>query len=886
MKKKEMRINSHVERFEPDPLVGLSKEQVDQRKAQKLTNKTSQKYGRGYAKIFVRHLLTFFNIMYVVITVMLIIAAALQFGKDVNRFDRIALPDFTFLLIVSINTIIGLVQEIKSKITIDKLTLLSQPSVTVVRNGKKQEISVSEVVLDDILFLTIGKEIAADAVVIEGELEVNESQLTGESNSICKKEGHELYSGSFVVSGNCYAKVEHVGEENEINKLTSQAKNYKRPHSIILGSIGLFLKIVAVIFVITGFSMLYIYMTKYGEDFSVAVKSTSAALIGMIPAGIYLITSVSLALSQMRLAKKRTLVQDMYCIEMLARTDVLCLDKTGTLTDGTMSVIRFIDKREVEEDSYREQPKIEDIMSSVNKALMDTNTTSKALVNYFGYSRIYKPIEKMSFSSERKYSVVAFAKLGNYLVGAPEVLLNKDFKKYSSEINEFAKEGLRVVALAHSLENIDSIIEKGLSQPAILDALVLIEDQIRPDAYETIQYFKENDVQIKIISGDNPVTVAEVARRVGVDRANEYISLDGMSDDDVYQIANSYTVFGRVKPEQKKIIVRALKESGKTVAMTGDGVNDIPALKEADCSIAMASGNDAVRKVAQLVLLDSNFSSMPSVVKEGRRVINNVERSASLFLVKTLFIILLAILTLIGFIGKFAPDGDGTFPIASTKQLLLLEAFAIGIPSFYLAIQSDFTKFKGNFLYNVLKKALPGALAITIEVMVAYIFAKMLGLTPAEVKTLSVLCATGSCFMVLFLAFKPFNKQRVIIFISLVLVVVFTIILSMEHVEFTIPVINLNINFNSIFGFEKLYELVKTPIEGGFEYSVNATGLMMAIILIMFSYVLITAITSLLSYVEKRLNKTFTDDMLEFTGQGRSIEEFFLNKKNKRKNKK
>lgn len=883
MKKKEIFIDTNVERFEPDPLVGLTKEQVELRKSQRLINKTDQKIGRGYAKIFARHLLTFFNIMYVVITVLLAIAAALQVGKNIPHYDRISLPDFTFLLIVSINTIIGLVQEIKSKITIDRLSLLSQPSVTVIRDGKKHEISINEVVLDDIMFLTIGKEITADAIVVSGELEVNESQLTGESNSISKKEGQQLFSGSFVVSGNCYAKVEHVGDDNEINKLTSLAKNYKRPRSMILSSIGLFLKIVSVIFVITGFSMLYIYMTKYGEDFTVAMKSTSAALIGMIPAGIYLITSVSLALSQMRLAKKRTLVQDMYCIEMLARTDVLCLDKTGTLTDGTMSVIRFIDKREFDDDDFNEHPKIEDIVSSINKALMDTNTTSKALVNYFGYSRIYKPIEQMAFSSERKYSVVAFAKLGNYLVGAPEILLNKDFKKYSAEINEYAKEGLRVVALAHSLENIDSIIENGLSSPAILDALILIEDQIRPDAYETIQYFKENDVQIKIISGDNPVTVSEVARRVGVDRANEYISLDGMSDEDVYQIANSYTVFGRVKPDQKKIIVRALKESGKTVAMTGDGVNDIPALKEADCSIAMASGNDAVRKVAQLVLLDSNFSSMPSVVKEGRRVINNVERSASLFLVKTLFIILLAILTLVGFIGRFAPDGDGTFPISSTKQLLLLEAFAIGIPSFYLAIQSDFTKFKGNFLFNILKKALPGAIAITIEVMVAYIFAKMLGLTSAEVKTLSVLCATGTCFMVLFLAFKPFNKQRILIFIGLVSIVLISILFSMEHVEFTIPVINLNINFNSIFGFERLHEIIANPPGSSYEYSVNATGLMMAIILIMFSYVLITSLTVLLSNIEKRLNKSFTDDIKEFTEQGRSIEEFFINRNKKNK---
>lgn len=879
MKKKLNDYSIQCERFEPTPSQGLTSEQIELRKSQRLTNHTNQQLGRGYAKIFVRHIFTFFNVMYVVITILLAIAAFLQKGDTLENFERISISDFMFLIIVIINTVIGIVQEIRSKITIDKLTLLSQPRASVIRNGIKQDINVNDVVLDDVICLSIGKEIVADSILLEGEIEVNESQLTGESNAITKRERDILYSGSFVVSGSCVAKVEHVGETNEINKLTSLAKSYKRPPSIILKSLGIFLKIVAVIFVITGVSMLLLYMTKYEKDFSVAMKSTSAALIGMIPAGIYLITSVSLALSSMRLAKKRTLVQDMYCIEMLARTDVLCLDKTGTLTDGTMSVVRYIDKRPYVNDLFNEQPKIEDIISSMNKALMDTNTTSKALVNYFGYSRIYKPIEKMAFSSERKYSVVSFNELGNFLIGAPEILLRKNYRNYASEINEYAKEGLRVVALVLSKENIDNIIDKGLDEAPELYALILIEDQIRPDAYNTIKYFKENDVQIKIISGDNPITVSEVARRVGVDRANEYISLDGMSDDDVYQVANSYTVFGRVKPEQKKIIVKALKDSGKTVAMTGDGVNDIPALKEADCSIAMASGNDAVRKVAQLVLLDSNFSSMPTVVKEGRRVINNVERSASLFLVKTLFIILLAILTIVGFIGKFAPDGDGTFPVGSTKQLLLLEFFAIGLPSFYLAVQSDFTKIRGHFLYNVLKKALPGALAITIEVMVAYLLAKMLGISPAEVKTLSVICATGTCFMVLFLAFKPFNTQKILIFIGLVSIVFITIVLSMAHVE--IPIINFN--FNTVFGFEKLHIITETAIEGGgIEYTVNATGLMLAIILVMFSYVLITAITALLSTIEKKLNDSISNDLLEFTEQGRTIEEFFLNR-NKRK---
>ena len=877
-KNKKVEIDlSKVERFYPEPHEGLSSEQVEKRIEQKLTNKSDQKLGRGYGKIFVRHGLTFFNIMYIIITILLGVAAYLQHGKtNIPDTDLIRWSDFMFLLIVSINTVIGIVQEIKSKRTIDKLTLLNQPSVTVIRNKTSEEIKIDDVVLDDIMYLNMGKEIVADAILLDGSVEVNESQLTGESNAIIKKPGDILYSGSFVVSGNCYAQVEHIGKANEINKLTSQAKSYKRPHSVILGSLGIFLKVVAVMFVFTGVSMLYLYMTKYDKDFSVAVKSTAAALIGMIPAGIYLITSVALALSAVKLARRRTLVQDMYCIEMLARTDVLCLDKTGTLTDGTMSVVRFVDKREFEEDDYSEHSRIEDIISSLNRALSGTNATSKALINYFGYSRIYKPKQIMAFSSERKYSLVDFENIGTYLVGAPEILLGKGFKKYVSEVTEYAKEGLRVVALVHTKEPADSVVKKGLTKIPTLEALILIEDQIRPDAFETVRYFKENGVQIKVISGDNPITVSEVARRVGVERANEYISLDGMSEDDVYQIANSYTVFGRVKPEQKKIIVKALKDKGNTVAMTGDGVNDIPALKEADCSIAMASGNDAVRKVAQLVLLDSNFSSMPEVVKEGRRVINNIERSASLFLVKTLFIILLAILTIFGFIGKFAPDGDGTFPIASTKQLLLLEFFAIGIPSFYLAIQSDYTKIKGRFLYNVLKKALPGALAITIEVMVAYIFAEMLGITAAEVKTLSVLCATGTCLMVLYLAFRPFNWKKTVLFIVLIAFVAFSIILSMADITIMIPIIDVPINFNTIFGFEMLHEITE-------DGHVNSTGLMLGIILIMLSYVLITSLTTMISAIEKKLNDVAKGELFEFKKQGRTEDEFFLNYKKRKK---
>lgn len=834
----------NIKRYNPGSKVGLSTEQVEERINQGLTNKTTFKNGKGYLKILFKNIFTFFNIMYILITILLLSAEFLKPGT-------LSISDFTFLILIAGNTLIGIIQEIRAKSTIDKLSLLTQPLVTVIRDGKEQEIKVEEVVIDDIMFLNNGKEIISDSILIDGEIEVNESQLTGESVSIRKTVGSMLYSGSFVVSGSCHAQVEHVGDTNEINKLTSQAKTYRKPKSIILNSLSIFLRFVAVFLIITGISMFVINMTRDGKDYSDAIKSTSTALLGMIPAGLYLITSVALAVSTVKLAKKRTLVQDMYCIEMLARTDVLCLDKTGTLTDGTMSVVRYVDfTKNIKLD---ESIRVEDIVSSMNTALQDANATSKALVNYFGFSKKYKAEEILSFSSERKFSSVTFIGKGTYLLGAPEIILKNGFSKYESEVNEYANQGLRVVALGYSAS---PIIDNKVPKNVKLVALILIEDKIRPDAYDTIRYFKENDVDVKIISGDNPVTVSEVARRVGVERADEYISLDGMSDEDVYQIANSYTVFGRVKPHQKQIIVKALKDNGKTVAMTGDGVNDIPALKEADCSIAMASGSDAVRKVSQLVLLDSNFSSMPQIVNEGRRAINNVSNSASLFLVKTLFIIILAILTVVGFIGRFAPGNDGSFPIDGPSQLLILEMFAIGLPSMYLAIQPNYSKNRGNFLYNVLKSALPGALAVAIEIMLAYVFSNMFGISADQIKTISVLCATGTCFMVLFIAFKPFNPQKILVFIVLTGISFTFVILSMTNAEITIPLINLTINFRNAFGFVDL--TISFDTDGN---AINATAFLLTIILNMMSYVLITAFSYLIGVFEKRFYDRINDNI-------------------------
>lgn len=803
-----------VVRFSPEFNQGLTEDQIKKRYEEGLTNIATDVNKRGYLKIILKNIFTFFNIIYIAIAIMFIIVDA-------------GISKFSFLLLVILNTLIGTIQEIRSRKAIDKLKLLSTPTVSVIRQGIKTEVNVCDVVLDDIMYLTPGREITTDAILIEGEVEVNESQLTGESVPIRKNVGSTLYSGSFVVSGNCYAQVERVGNNNEIAKLAAQAKKYKQPQSGILNDLNKLLKVVAVILVIFG-TLLFLRANEL--SFQKRILSTASALIGMIPQGLYLMTTIALALGVVRLAKRNTLVQDIYCIEMLARVDVLCLDKTGTITDGTMSVVRYVE--------YQKglQYNVKEIIASMNSALHESNMTSKALENYFGFSERMKAISVLPFSSERKYSAVTFES-GTYLLGAPEFVLKSNFDKYAETINEFANQGLRVLALAHTT----APLKEGRTQKAVkLVSLIIIEDQIRPEVFDTIQYFRDNGVEVKVISGDNPVTVSEVARRVGIKNAEEYISLDGLSDDEVYEAANKYTVFGRVKPHQKQIIVKSLKSQKHTVAMTGDGVNDILALKEADCSIAMASGNDAVRSVAKLVLLDSNFSSLPKVVSEGRRVINNIQQTSMLFLVKTLFIIILAFLTIIGFIEKFHPAALSGFPISNPNNLLLLELFGIGIPSFFIAIQPNDRVIQGNFLINAIKKALPGALAIIIEVVIAYVVAKPLSLNSEELGTVVILCATYTEFMVLYIACQPFSFKKGVMFIGCISAALVLTILAMLNKS----ILGVNIHDN-FFEFAQLYSIEN-------ERAI-ANPLLLLIILALLSYTLITSITHLITETEKAI---------------------------------
>jgi len=825
MAKKKL-LESDIIRYNPKYDEGLNEEQITKRHLDGLVNITNDVNKKGYLGIILKNVFTFFNIIYIIITILLIIAKA-------------SASQFVFLGMVTLNTLIGTIQEIRSKKTIEKLKLLNTPTVTVIREKTKVEVDVKDVVLDDIIYLTPGREIVTDSIIVEGEVEVNESQLTGESVPVKKGIGSTLYSGSFVVSGNCYVQVERIGNDNAVAKLAAMAKNYKQPKAGIIGALNRLLQVVAIILVIFG-GLLFlrgfngnfdIHSPEFFTLFSKNINKTTTALIGMIPQGLYLMTTIALAVGVIHLSKKNTLVQDIYCIEMLARVDVLCLDKTGTITDGTMSVVRFVEYQKT--GLYN----VKEIIACMNNVLKESNMTAKALENYFGFSEKMKPLEVTPFSSERKFSAVTFED-GTFLLGAPEFVLKSGFDKYADVINEFANQGLRVLALGHTpLPLKGGRLQKGVK----LVSLILIEDQIRQEAFDTIRFFKENGVEVKVISGDNPVTVSEVARRVGVHNADEYISLDGLSDDEVYEAATKYTVFGRVKPNQKQIIVKSLKEHKHTVAMTGDGVNDILALKEADCSIAMASGNDAVKSVAKLVLLDSNFSALPQVVSEGRRVINNIQRTSMLFLVKTLFIIILAFLTIVGFISKFHPEGLAGFPITYNTDLLILEFFAIGMPSFFISIQPNDNPIHGNFLINAIKKSLPGALAIIIEIVIAYLVAKPLGISGEELNTIVVLCATYTLFMVLYIACQPFTYKKVALFIICISCAILLTVLAMYNVKpFGIEL------QKSFFHFVMLY---KKNDDG----TVIANPLLLMIILALLSYTLITSITHIITLITNKL---------------------------------
>lgn len=734
-----------VERYNPDIENGLTNEDVESRIMAGLSNTLDTGSSKSVSSIVIANLITFFNFLNFAIALWL-----LSIGAE--------FANFLFLGAVSANIAIGIIQEIRAKKMIDKLSLLSAPTANVVRDKGDYEISVSNVVIDDILYLNSGKQIAADCVVREGTLEVNESLLTGESDPILKRKGDTLYSGSYVVSGSCYAQVTAIGQDIYIQKLTSQAKVYQKPKSDLLASLKIIIRTVAAIIVPLAGLLFYTMTTNTDLAYEDIVKATTGAMIGIIPSGLFLLTSMALAVGVIRLAQNNTLVQELYCIEMLARVDMLCLDKTGTITDGTMSV-----HSTVELEPY-DKLSVKNIVSAMINALNDTNLTSQALSDRFGTAKRIRHKNTIPFSSSRKFSAVEFERFGTFVLGAPEYVLKNHYpESIKVQVNRFAEEGFRVLCIART----DEVITDDYTFKSLIPvSLITIEDTVRPDAEETIRYFKENQVGVKVISGDNPVTVSKIAQRVGIVDADKYISLEGLSDKDVVRAAARYTIFGRVSPGQKKLLIEALKNNGHTVAMTGDGVNDILALKEADTSIAMASGSEAARNVSHLVLLDSNFSSMPKVVSEGRRVINNVQKVAVLFLTKNIFTLLLIMIAI---------ARRGVYPI-QPSQLILIDYLVIGIPALILALEANNKRVEGNFLLNVIKKALPGALVVMINSLIVFGLATVLGMNQLQTSTIIVISATFTSLLVLLRLSLPFNRVRGTVFVSMIIAFVASII--------------------------------------------------------------------------------------------------------------
>ncbi len=747
---KNTKVITNIERFSPDVELGLNDVQVASRYEQGLINKVNQKYSKSYINIFANNVCTFFNLLGLIVFIALLLSGA-------------TLGNFFFVFFYIANISIGIIQEIRAKKCIDKLSLVANKTIKVIRSGQVCEIMSTEIVLDDIILLGIGSQIPTDCKILKGEIEVNESLLTGESVAIKKSINDTLLAGSFITSGICTVQAIKIGKDNYVETLSEKAKAYKKPQSEIMSSLKLIIKIISCIIVpIAIVSILRSILVK-GANLPAAILGTSTIVIGMIPAGMFLLTSVALAVGIIKLAKHKTLVQDLYSLEMLARVDTICFDKTGTITDGKMTIISVENLIETNLD-------INNIISSMLNALQDNNQTAIAMLNYFGQKSHFTPTQTMPFSSKRKLSAVSFEGIGTFSFGAPEFVLNKlELDLYQDKINSYTKKGLRVLVFAKSNSPIS---DEQFPNDFKAISLIVIADNIRDDAIETVKWFKDNNVQIKVISGDNTITVSEVAKRVGIENADKYISLEGLTDEQVFDAANKYTIFGRVSPEQKAILVKALKSAGHTTAMTGDGVNDILALKEADCAVSVASGSDAARNVSHLVLLDNNFNSMPKIVYEGRRVINNVQSSASLFLMKTLFTMLWGIITLC------LPYMD-TYPY-TLSNMIMFEVFIIGIPAFFLSFQPNDTRVDGHFISYVIKKSLPSALLMVISVFIIELFRMPNPSVNKEIfDTMGIYVLTFAGVINLFITCKPLNKYRAIVFFSNLFIILVISILAM-----------------------------------------------------------------------------------------------------------
>lgn len=739
-------------------ITGLTDEEVRQRVEEGFTNRTDISTDKTTKEIVISNVFTYFNLIFLVITILLIMVGSFR--------------NLTFLPIIIGNTVIGIVQEIRAKKTLEKMSLLNAPHADVIRNGSVKQISTDELVKDDVILLTAGKQICADAVVISGNIQVNESLLTGEADEVEKTDGSTLMSGSFVVSGECYARLEKVGNESYISRLSLEAKSMGgKEQSEMIRSINLIVKWVGIVIIPIGLILFWQSHFVNGESITKSVTSTVAAIIGMIPEGLYLLTTVALALSTMKLARKKVLLHDMKSIETLARVDVLCVDKTGTITEPDMKLKEIFLCKNSGADGTQTALTLDELKSLIldyANASVDNNATMLALKAYAAEaltnntSALHRTaVSQQAFSSSLKYGSVTFSD-GTYLLGAPEFIMHEDFARIEEEIIPYADKGDRVLLFArYNGEN----VENGINGSVTPLGFVALANPIRANAVKTFEYFKSQGVAIKVISGDNPRTVSRIAIQAGIESAESFVDAATLDiEDKIADAVNKYTVFGRVTPKQKKQLVKALQAKGHTVAMTGDGVNDILAMKDADCSVAMASGSEAAAQAAQVVLLDSDFAHMPDVVYEGRRVVNNIQRSASLFLVKNIFSLLLSLFSVILMV---------TYPL-EPAQVSLISMFTIGVPGFLLALEQNKDRIKGHFITNVMLKALPGGLTDVIAVGALVVCGEVFCISDASIGTIATLVLSVVGFMILFKISEPLNGMKYAVIIGNIAGLVFS----------------------------------------------------------------------------------------------------------------
>lgn len=721
-------------RYRPDHQTGLTAQQVQEHRMHGWTNQPVDPPSKTTKEIIQKNVFTYFNLIFLVLAVLLCLVGSFR--------------DLTFLPVIVLNTLIGIIQETRAKKVLDNLTMLNAPHAMVIRDGKKSQINAEDLVVDDIVIFEAGNQVCADAEVCAGEVQVNESLLTGESDEITKRKGDQLMSGSFIVSGQCHARLDKVGADSYISRLTLEAKAMQNTEqSEMIRSLDKLVKWVGVAIIPIGIILFIQAFVFQGEGFRSSVTSMIAAVIGMIPEGLYLLASVALAVSSIRLAQKKVLLHDMKCIETLARVNVLCVDKTGTITENTMEVQDVIPTKEYEEGKMCP---LSELLGDFTAAQSSDNITMEAMKRYFKIASGKKAVAKTGFSSASKYSSVTFEE-ASYVLGAPEFVLKEQYENYEEAISAHASKGARVLVFGTAKEEPDG---KPLKEAVTPLAYVLLANPIRQEAKETFTYFAEQGVEVKVISGDNPLTVSEVAKEAGIAGAERYVDASTLhTEEEMRAAVLNNAVFGRVTPNQKRKFVQILKEEGKTVAMTGDGVNDVLALKDADCSIAMASGSDAAAQASQLVLLESDFSCMPEVVLEGRRVVNNIQRSASLFLVKNIFSFLLS---LVSFVFMF------TYPL-EPSQISLISMFTIGVPAFFLALEPNKNIIKGHFLTNVFLKALPAALTDVLAVGALVIFGRTFGVSSADISTAATMLLSIVGFMILYTISAPMNVLRGVI---------------------------------------------------------------------------------------------------------------------------